>query len=748
MEHHRKSLGHALLMENTTLLESSPLRRRSVIAQRSTPAPIENVVNDDKTERSGSRRSLGLSGITRMTVPQIRDGIAECIKLNTQNKINIKNAFSLSMIDFMEYMVKNRDEGLSNLQIASTTLDVSAKIYGLRVDSLHQDTMKMVGHLDKQSQDDHNNNDGNRDSGAGGEDDNNPNGNDNNNQNINSQSDRIKKKKKSSQKILITIDSLQTKPDKLSLEPPMFGDADCQTTDMLYQVMLPKHCNKNLNLHPYKDVYFDEEITLDKNHDNVDAADEELSNITWPVIKSNGSQNMMSMFENFSFLNWDPNDNESVTSSQEIMDNLNESLPFNLNASLPVGASEDGTGGKDQNSNNDVYSNTNFFDINDDYDDDEEHVDAQFQQVDRVSEKIIDVEKVLNVVGKKTSEQLEYTYIRDTVNIFQAGPSTWTVKNLVNRQSKLFGPCRQDGAKKKKEFTIEYSQLTADNVEKNFATLTRNIANNKNKYPLTWRKEKLIFEMCNFYDSEKTIKYNQRDERYLRIQKTLTVGGVDGAGGDNINDPNNLSVSYQSQEVIFNNDQNNDDEDDGDNDNGADHYDDNNNNNDNDMIIDNNDNQQMNQDSTENNSNNNENVDNVGFSQGAFVGDNLVEAPKLTEKIYIPFSQRAKKLDMRNLKKTIWKSLDTKDDGEKENYQIGDADDADTTSTSDQHVVKDIKQFSDIFVQLPNKLNKNDASELTFPLAFVSLLHLANEKNLRIISNDENSDLSIYQDIH
>ncbi|XP_044020526.1 condensin complex subunit 2 [Aphidius gifuensis] len=736
MENRRKSLGHALLMENATLLESSPLRRRSVIAQRSTPAPIDDVVNDDKTERSGSRRSLGLSGITRMTVPQIRDGIAECIKLNTQNKINIKNAFSLSMIDFMEYMVKNRDEGLSNLQIASTTLDVSAKIYGLRVDSLHQDTMKMVGHLDKQSQDDHNNNDGNRDSGAG--DDNNPNDNHENNQNINSQSDRIKKKRKSSQKILVTIESLQTKPDKVSLEPPMFGDADCQTTDMLYQVMLPKHCNKNLNLHPYKDVYFDEEIPLDKDHNNDDEDDDdddELLNVPWPVIKPNGSQNMMSMFENFSFLNWDPNDNESVTSSQEILDNLNESLPFNLNASLPAGGSENGTGGNGPNSNNDVYSNTNYFDINDDYDDDEVHVNAQFQQVDRLSEKIVDIEKVLTVVGKKTSEQLEYSYIRDTVNIFQAGPSTWTVKNK-NRQSRLFGRCRQDGPKKKKEFTIEYSQLTADNVDKNFTTLTRVNANNKNKYPVGWKKEKFLFESCDFYDTEKTIKYNTRDERYLRVQKALTFGGVDGAtDGDNNNDPNNFNVSYETPE--FNND------DDDHNDDGQ--YDDINNN-DNDMIIDdNNDNQQMNQDLTQNN--NNENEDNVGFSQGAFVGDNLVEAPKLTEKIYIPFSQRAKKLDMRNLKKTIWKSLDTKDDGEKENCQIGDADDSDTT-TNDQHIVKDIKQFSDVFVQLPNKLNKNDASELTFPLAFVSLLHLANEKNLRIISNNENSDLSIFQDIH
>ncbi|KAF7991524.1 hypothetical protein HCN44_008895 [Aphidius gifuensis] len=64
-------------------------RPHSVIAQGSTPAPIDHVVNDDKTECSKSRKSLGLSSITH------RDGIAKCAKCtkqNTQIKKNIKNA--------------------------------------------------------------------------------------------------------------------------------------------------------------------------------------------------------------------------------------------------------------------------------------------------------------------------------------------------------------------------------------------------------------------------------------------------------------------------------------------------------------------------------------------------------------------------------------------------------------------------------------------------------------------------------
>ncbi|XP_044013527.1 uncharacterized protein LOC122855904 isoform X2 [Aphidius gifuensis] len=89
MEHHRKILRHSFFVEKATLLESSPLRPRSVIAQGFTPAPNDRVFNDDKTKRLRNRRSLGLSNITR------KDGIAKCMKLNTQIKKNIKNAILL-----------------------------------------------------------------------------------------------------------------------------------------------------------------------------------------------------------------------------------------------------------------------------------------------------------------------------------------------------------------------------------------------------------------------------------------------------------------------------------------------------------------------------------------------------------------------------------------------------------------------------------------------------------------------------
>ncbi|XP_044010441.1 uncharacterized protein LOC122854094 [Aphidius gifuensis] len=88
-------------IKNAILLESSPLRPRSVIAQSSTPAPIDHVVNDDKTECSKSRGKIKILRWKRMSMRQINKDLAEGIKLLNkqikQNKKNIKIAAQIIM---------------------------------------------------------------------------------------------------------------------------------------------------------------------------------------------------------------------------------------------------------------------------------------------------------------------------------------------------------------------------------------------------------------------------------------------------------------------------------------------------------------------------------------------------------------------------------------------------------------------------------------------------------------------------
>jgi hypothetical protein len=73
-----------------------------------------------------------------------------CIKLMNENKINTKNAFQLKLIDYMSDIVLNKNivgVDSTNFQAVGATIDVGAKIYGARVDALHQNTYQMLSGL-------------------------------------------------------------------------------------------------------------------------------------------------------------------------------------------------------------------------------------------------------------------------------------------------------------------------------------------------------------------------------------------------------------------------------------------------------------------------------------------------------------------------------------------------------------------------------------------------------------------------
>jgi chromatin segregation and condensation protein Rec8/ScpA/Scc1 (kleisin family) len=53
--------------------------------------------------------------------------------------------------------------------------------------------------------------------------------------------------------------------------------------------------------------------------------------------------------------------------------------------------------------------------------------------------------------------------------------------------------------------------------------------------------------------------------------------------------------------------------------------------------------------------------------------------------------------------------------------------------------------FSDMYAALPSRLPSVLAENLSAPLAFAALLHLANENTLDIVGNENLSDLTITQ---
>lgn len=79
---------------------------------------------------------------------------SNCIKLASENKINAKNTWSLALIDHISEIVRDSkdEDGQTNFQKSSCTLDAGVKIYASRVDSFHNETFKMLGGMNKVSQ--------------------------------------------------------------------------------------------------------------------------------------------------------------------------------------------------------------------------------------------------------------------------------------------------------------------------------------------------------------------------------------------------------------------------------------------------------------------------------------------------------------------------------------------------------------------------------------------------------------------
>ncbi|XP_010010648.1 PREDICTED: condensin complex subunit 2 [Nestor notabilis] len=118
---------------------------------------------------------------------------------------------------------------------------------------------------------------------------------------------------------------------------------------------------------------------------------------------------------------------------------------------------------------------------------------------------------------------------------------------------------------------------------------------------------------------------------------------------------------------------------------------------------------------------------------------NLVAEPQKVNKIAIQYAKTAKKMDMKTLKKNMWNLLT--DGREKETAAAAE----DAEKEEDASVVGGKKVFSSITKDLFHRLPSGMAKNLSIPLAFACLLHLANEKNLKLEGTEDLSDVLVEQ---
>ncbi|CAF4696955.1 unnamed protein product, partial [Rotaria socialis] len=117
----------------------------------------ENSLNDSLTGRRQSRLlNNSFNGIDEpaQTPRQLVDLYQKTVELATQGKINIKNAFSIPLVERLPQILNaialddkdNHNLG-PNFVKAGSVIDTSAKIYGFRVDALHTETQKLSGNI-------------------------------------------------------------------------------------------------------------------------------------------------------------------------------------------------------------------------------------------------------------------------------------------------------------------------------------------------------------------------------------------------------------------------------------------------------------------------------------------------------------------------------------------------------------------------------------------------------------------------
>ncbi|KAM8794577.1 condensin complex subunit 2 [Eudromia elegans] len=145
---------------------------------------------------------------------------------------------------------------------------------------------------------------------------------------------------------------------------------------------------------------------------------------------------------------------------------------------------------------------------------------------------------------------------------------------------------------------------------------------------------------------------------------------------------------------------------------------------------------------------------------------NLVAEPQKVNKIAIQYAKRDKKMDMERLKQYTWDILT---DGQKKETgeEVSAGEDHRWTHLArylrrpedirmsykgnveeemDKSAVAGEKVFSSILKELIRRLPSEMAKNLSVPLAFFCLLHLATEKNLMLESTEDLSDVIVKQD--
>ncbi|KAK5641201.1 hypothetical protein RI129_009748 [Pyrocoelia pectoralis] len=657
----RCKLRKSVLLKDVTNI-GSPKRRLSNVAHS-----ISHITVDDDLERSSRRNEADIQkrvsniGISQSPAPtnekEIRDHFQICLKMYAENKISIKNAWNLKIIDYMRAVLSSKGQARDSLQVAGTSLDVSTKIYGIRVDDIHSDGLKLASNMARvnpQASDDNEN--------GSSEDD-------------ERESEHPKKKKKKPKRLLtdpkITVakDPKSLICDVSKMESVFFQtqlDLEASSTDNLFTNKLPMH------LVGYKFML----LSTQKSWPSYETSDPILTNL-FPMELVNPSKlEICPQFSNFEIDEWDP-------------DNENELLNYERTVTEEVVYDADGFPIPElDGSVHDLFANAEA---------ENNYCSTDEEEGNGIGHIALQNKTVAQVVDFRPQEEElsadDYSYwgaikVMGNKRITQvwAGPSHWKLKHIKPNKSRFSGQQEKQIAKSVKKAKIQPTLIDFFNarstLDKTKIYKCKRRASEESSYKCTLPQ---IFSNHNCKNSSFMLKplcVMNNNNTLKKVQQNIMDNEVQPYNYENPNDSQYCSQAADDR---------------------ADDHD------------------EFHEEEF------------PAAAQQNLHGDNLINAPELVPKTYIPYALQAKKMDMKKLKIAIWKNLVSKSS-------------SDNIADDDMYKREVLHStFSSLYSSLPERLNDKMRQELSCPLAFVALLHLANEQNLEFQGQPDLADFSIKQ---
>ncbi|XP_011295947.1 condensin complex subunit 2 isoform X2 [Musca domestica] len=742
----------------------SPLRRSEAGVLRDGQGPNVTINDDEEERRQARRRTMLSTGGSDAACMEENETLKKCLEIYNGNKLSKENAWSVSLIDTLSTLLNRHHKSMNNFKVAGSSLEASSKVYSLRVDSIHTDVLRMSAGLNAQKFNEkqlQNDDDDEDDVATGGEGGNDPNASAAGVDGAEKQQPQKKQKKKRNLVSTITKnkDTINARLDTVPLQDPVFGKLNSivgsinSSNRLMNNILLTTESELRLRTTfaiwdstsvPVCD--YTEEVPLSTENEGDLAGCDRLFKIS----------NMNDMQLRPMHGGYVISDTPEATNDDK--DNEVRRMSVDSDDDGPPGCSDGGGGcGSDifapfQNANELGMA----FDMNAECEPvpaSSEHVpimDVDYEELDddlTVEERAA----INNCRGLRkapvliedlrpvdASSKLEYSYRPlDKISQFWAGPSHWKFKRtrpnrltLAAQQQHLSsegvaGRLNQrakrnkaalDKKKSKQltfgEFHDELFLKLDDKYKSRKANIQKKWDQRKLKLPMDLQVDPLRFQSYRLAPG--LTLYVKPDERDSAGTTTLT-GGV--ADGDTLTQDDHHFDDGGDHDMPF---------DDGGCGNEA-----------GDVTAMNRSHTSVHNDAQEALGAGVDNVENLNETV-LEIAHEFEGAPSQVTKIVVPFAKRAKVIDMKNLKRSCTLLLNkqfkqpVKEEDvpkhpipKKEQYQEG------------------MGSFHEIYEHLPEILPKAMAESLSTSIAFYSVLHLANEFDLRLIPEDDLKDFKI-----